>query len=613
MCSSLAKTYTHDFQAGIVSKWTDDSQRFLLEHFDTIKKSPFHIYHSALPLSPSSSWLHKFYSTDPSLTVKVVSGLLAKWGKCSRTVFMDSHTSTLSCWNNIVAIGSRPGNIIILDTITGSQAAVLSGHTARVSCVTFSSNGTLLVSGSDDYTVKLWDVQTGGAIKTFSGHTSVIYSVSISADCTIIASGSHDMTICLWDIQTEKCQCVIEQQDLVSHVKFSPTNPHYLISICGQKLWQWDINGHQINTPFDGLHIAFSSDGKQFVSCYLGVVTVQNSNSGEIVAKFQVAKATTLRCCFSLDSRLVAVAASFTIYVWDITSSNPHLVETLIGHTETIISLAFCSPSTLISTSWDKSVKFWQIGASSADPIMTDPESIPITLPLISSLSLQARDGIAISIDVDRVVKTWDIPVSLCKEPTKFLAEDYRLFNSRLVFVWYGDGRINIWNPEKGEFLLQEDVSEDHLLDLRISGDGSKIFHIDREFIRVWDLWTGIATGRVDLKYISNGESPTMDGSRIWVEMLLSSHFLGWDFGIPGSSPANVNTQPSHILHLNDTKLWDNSQCKIQDIVTGRVVFQLPKKYQSHIVEVQWNGQYLVISLISEKELILEFPPAFLL
>ena len=150
-------------------------------------------------------------------------------------------------------------------------------------------------------------------------------------------------------------------------------------------------------------------------------------------------------------------------------------------------------------------------------------------------------------------------------------------------------------------------------LDLRISGGGSKIFHIDREFIQVWDLWTGIATGRVDLKYISNGESPTMDGSRIWVEMLLSSHFLGWDFGIPGSSPANMNTQPSHILHLHDTKLWDNSQCKIQDIVTGRVVFQLPKKYRSHIVEVQWNGQYLVISLISEKELILEFPPAFLL
>jgi len=545
--------------------------------------------------------------------VKVVSGLPAEWGKCSRTVFLDSPASTLSCWNNTVAIGSRPGDIIILDTITGSQIAILSGHTRQVHCVTFSSDGTSLVSGSDDKTVKLWDVQTGGVVKTFSGHTSVVYSVSISADCTIIASGSHDMTICLWDIQTEECQCVIEQQDIVSHVRFSPTNPHHLISVCGEKLWQWDINGHQINPPVDGVHIAFSSDGIQFVSCYLGVVTVQNSDSGEIVAKFQVAKATTLRCCFSLDGRLVAVTAGFTVYIWDITSSNPHLVETLIGHADTIISLAFCSPSTLISTSWDYSVKFWQMDTSSADPIMTDPESTSITLPLISSLSLQARDGIAISIDAGGVVKTWDIPASFCKAPSRSPAEDYKLFNSRLVFVWYGDGRINIWNPEKGEFLLQEDVSEDHLMDLRISGDGSKIFHIDKGFIQVRDLWTGMATGRVELKYISNGESPTMDGSRVWVEMLFSRCFLGWDFGIPVSPPVSLTTQPSYTLHLNDTKLWDNSQCRIQDIVTEKVVFQLPEKYQSHVVEVKWNGQYLVISLRSEKELILEFPPGFLL
>jgi hypothetical protein len=44
-------------QAGVVSKWTNDGQRFLLEHFDIIHNSPSHIYHSALPLSPSSSWL----------------------------------------------------------------------------------------------------------------------------------------------------------------------------------------------------------------------------------------------------------------------------------------------------------------------------------------------------------------------------------------------------------------------------------------------------------------------------------------------------------------------------------------------------------------------------
>jgi WD40 repeat protein len=102
---------------------------------------------------------------------------------------------TLSYWENTVAVGCRNSDIITLDAITGSQMAVLSGHTSWVRCVTFSSDGGSLASGSDDRTVKLWDMQTGGVVKTFHGHNDYVYSVSISGDCTRIASGSLDCTI----------------------------------------------------------------------------------------------------------------------------------------------------------------------------------------------------------------------------------------------------------------------------------------------------------------------------------------------------------------------------------------------------------------------------------
>ena len=141
---------------------------------------------------------------------------------CSCTILLGGFTRTLSCWDNTIAVGSEHGDIIILDAITGSQTAVLSGHTGQVNCVTFSLDGTSLVSGSNDYTVKLWDVQTGGVVKTFSGHTLPVGSVSISANCSIIASGSMDETIHLWNVQTEKCQYIIEQQGWVDHIHFSP-------------------------------------------------------------------------------------------------------------------------------------------------------------------------------------------------------------------------------------------------------------------------------------------------------------------------------------------------------------------------------------------------------
>ena len=208
--------------------------------------------------------------------MKVVKGLPAEWGMCSRTVFLDSFTRTLSYWNNTIAIGSRPGDIIIIDATKGSQTAVLFGHTGEVNSLMFSSHGTFLVSGSYDYTVKLWDIQTGGVIKTFYGHTYWVWSVSISADCTRIASGSRDGTLHLWDIHTGECYCTVRQQGSVHHVSFSPTDPQYLMSICGNKVWQWNINGHQTNPLFDGSCIAFSSDRPQFISCYGAVATVQN-------------------------------------------------------------------------------------------------------------------------------------------------------------------------------------------------------------------------------------------------------------------------------------------------------------------------------------------------
>jgi WD40 repeat protein len=231
---------------------------FCWSTYDTIQTSPSHIYHSALPLSPPSSWLYKNYIAQASSVVKVVKGLSGGWGICSRTTLLGSEALTLSHHNNSIAAGSSSGDIIILNAITGSQSAVLSGHTGRVNCVVFSPDGTSLVSGGDDKTVKLWDVQTGGVVKTFFGHKDRVMSVSISADLATIASGSQDKTICLWSIQSGECYHTIQQQNAVYHVLFSLKDPQHLISISDGKVWQWDSNGCQIGSPFNGSHMLLS-------------------------------------------------------------------------------------------------------------------------------------------------------------------------------------------------------------------------------------------------------------------------------------------------------------------------------------------------------------------
>ena len=195
---------------------------------------------------------------------------------CSRTVLLNSGPWTLSYWNNTVAVGSEDTDILILDAITGSQMAVLPGHTDAVRSLTFSSNGMLLVSGSHDKTVKLWDVQTGGVIKTFHGHTGRVYSVSISADCTIIVSGSEDMTVHLWEIEKGECHHIIRHWFAVPCTRFSPTSSQFLVSTTSGAVQCWDTDGHEVGSMSTGYDVNFSPDGTQFISYTKDGVIVQD-------------------------------------------------------------------------------------------------------------------------------------------------------------------------------------------------------------------------------------------------------------------------------------------------------------------------------------------------
>jgi WD40 repeat protein len=105
-----------------VSLTAMDVQRFIQVFGGIILHSTPHLYVSALPFSPANSPLSRQFSSCFPNTLRVASGRDMNWP---------------------------------------AVQTVLRGHTIVVTSVSFSPDGTRIVTGSLDATVQLWDAGTG--------------------------------------------------------------------------------------------------------------------------------------------------------------------------------------------------------------------------------------------------------------------------------------------------------------------------------------------------------------------------------------------------------------------------------------------------------------------
>jgi WD40 repeat protein/serine/threonine protein kinase len=286
----------------------------------------------------------------------------------------------------LLASGSLDGTIKLWRVADGLEVRTLTEHTAWVNSVSFSPDGRLLASGSLDGTIKLWRVADGALVRTLKGHTSWVGSVSFSPDGRLLASGSGDKTIKLWRVADGSLvRTLTGHTDSVLSVSFSPDG-RLLASGSGVEkiMLVLGSSNNTINFGDTTIKLWRVADGS-LVRTLTGHTNRVNSVS------------------FSPDGRLLASGSDdTTIKLWRVADGS--LVLTLTGHALDVFSVSFSPDGRLLASgSYDNTIKLWRVADGLEVRTLTGHTGV------VFSVSFSPDGRLLASGSADKTIKLWRV------------------------------------------------------------------------------------------------------------------------------------------------------------------------------------------------------------
>lgn len=320
-----------------------------------------------------------FWHVDEENDAVIMKGRIPKvsspiYSSDGTTIVVSSHDGTVYQYNTAdIETNSK------LDPRTEAKS-LLSGHKKWASCLTYSPDGTIIVTGNEDG-VHLWDAITGQHKATYKGHTSIVSSVALSPDSITIVGGSVDRKVHFWKAETGQYNrhhienhihaSILANRpkksllEFVTSAIYSPDGTIIASAINEYSIHLWNAStGQHINSLIghtDFIHsIAFSPDGNTIASAssdktvrLWDVITGKQKSTlvGHTDKVYSVA--------FSPDGKTIATGAWYKdskVRLWDVITGSP---ITVLGNHELVLAIAYSPDGSTLATSSSKDLRLW--------------------------------------------------------------------------------------------------------------------------------------------------------------------------------------------------------------------------------------------------------------
>lgn len=334
---------------------------------------------------------------------------LSRWQKLDRAV---GAITTMSGQVNVLA--TRSNTAWIVDNTTGKDQLVLTGHNSDITAAAFSSDGSRLVTGSQNGALILWDTAAGKSLHSWQA-TAGITSIVFSQDGKQFATGTQGGTIQVWQIGQNQPTAALPQPSPIVLCRFNPE---------GSKLVTLDEDG---------------------------LVRVWNPQNGQRLAQFADESGATRDVGFQ-DKAIIMVSARSdgTVMIWDAESGKS--LAALRGHTQGVY-LAMISPdgSRIATISADETFRLWDTRRGN------QLIALPASDANIQILMFNPGGSLIATGHLDGNIRLWDPAtgqlVSTLQCGTDISSIHFTKDGKRLIAECGRDPSVITWSTDPGELV----------------------------------------------------------------------------------------------------------------------------------------------------------------
>ncbi len=329
---------------------------------------------------------------------------------------------------------------------------LMAGHEGSVINIEISPYGEYLASAGLDGTARLWNMETGSELAVFKNHTDKVFNVAFSSDGKYFASAGADGQVCVYETGNARfVKCMPGTGKRLFRLAWSPTRD--LLAAVGDDpvAVVWDT------ATWSRKYELIGHDAK--------IWGIGFNPAGDIIATW---------------------SRDWTARTWDSRTGKP--LSRFVGHRNSVSSAEFLPGGRLMSTSWDKTLRVWDL--QTGEQIFAhDHPGAPIRVFLFPDKRralIGYEEGMVrlIDTDEDEEIRSWK---SAHSGQLLHLAG---LGTSGGFITSGGDGFVRLWDVDEEEPAETLQGTEGFSIERVASGPyGDSIAAAGRDgIIRVWSL-----------------------------------------------------------------------------------------------------------------------------